>query len=239
MGPLAWVAIGCGAIILIGILAVTAGGLFVAKKAKDFIEDVESNPVAAAAETIVRLNPELELVESDRQGGKITVREKGTGKVLTFNYEDLEYGRFSFEDSEGESTSVDFSQTGDGETGTLSVSTNEGTSTWGTAGAAVELPDWLPAYTGSASGIGGFSSSTSDRRSGSYIFTTDDEPQQVLAFYQEVMDDLELETSRTSYSGGGSSVESITGTADGQSLTVTVSSTEDGRQVNILYDGPA
>ena len=55
-----------------------------AKKAKDFIEDAEGNPIAAAAETIVKLNPELELVESDREGGKITIREKDTGKESDF-----------------------------------------------------------------------------------------------------------------------------------------------------------
>lgn len=239
MGPLAWVAIGCGVIVLIGILAVTAGGLFVAKKVKDIAEDVGENPIAASAEMFVKVNPELEMVESDREAGKITVREKSTGKVVTFNYEDIESGQFSFESDDGETTSVDFSQAGEGGPGAVTVTTDEGTATWGNTGAAVELPDWLPEYNGTTADVGGYASSNDTTRSGSYIFTTSDEPSAVLEFYEKVMNDLDLETSRTSYSGGGNSVESITGRSDGQSITVTVSSSAEGRQVNILYEGPA
>ena len=70
MKPIAWIGIGCGVIILIGVIVVLGAGIFVFDKASDFAEDFSENPAAFAAETIVRLNPELELVESDRESGK-------------------------------------------------------------------------------------------------------------------------------------------------------------------------
>mgnify|MGYP006982482250 CR=1 FL=1 len=74
MKPIAWIGIGCGVVILIAVIAVLGAGIFVYDKASDFAEDFSENPVAIAAETIVRLSSELELVDSDREGRTITVR---------------------------------------------------------------------------------------------------------------------------------------------------------------------
>lgn len=77
LSPLVWIGIGCGGLLLVGAVVLSVGGYFAVKTASDFVGD---NPAAAAAEAIVRINPELELVESDREGGTITVRESSTGK---------------------------------------------------------------------------------------------------------------------------------------------------------------
>ena len=98
LSPLAWIGIGCGGLLLIGILVVSVGGYFAAKTVSDFVGD---NPAADAAEAIVRINPELELVESDREAGTITIREKSTGKEVTVNYSQLERGELVFGDGEG------------------------------------------------------------------------------------------------------------------------------------------
>ena len=64
MSPWAWVAIGCGAIAVLAILAiggtVAAGGWFLTKQVNKY----EANPAVAAAELLIRANPDVELVES-------------------------------------------------------------------------------------------------------------------------------------------------------------------------------
>ena len=103
---LAWIGIGCGVIILIGAIALVAGGVFVAKKVKDVAGDFEKNPALASARMIVKLNPEWEEVSTDDKAGTITVREKKTGKEMTFGLDDLAKGRVTLS-SEGKSYTVE------------------------------------------------------------------------------------------------------------------------------------
>ncbi|RPH54695.1 hypothetical protein EHM82_06480, partial [bacterium] len=95
LSPLAWVAIGCGAIAILGTLVVgglvMAGGMF----AKKQLDKLEENPVMTAAEWAVRANPDVELVESDPEAGTLTIREKATGKVTTISAEDAKEGKFT------------------------------------------------------------------------------------------------------------------------------------------------
>ena len=132
LGTLAWIGIGCGALLLIMLIAMGACGIFVANVAKDSLEtikdvaeDFSENP---AAELVVRVNPEIELVESDREAGRITIREKSSGKVLTFTYEDISEGRFSFEGEDGEALRIDASGATNGEA-TITLESEDGTTT--------------------------------------------------------------------------------------------------------------
>src|SRR6185436_16840912 len=79
MGPLGWIAIGCGVIALIGILALAAGGWFVKRQ----VDKYKDNPTIAAAELIVRANPDLEVVSSDPKGGTLTIKNSKTGETVT------------------------------------------------------------------------------------------------------------------------------------------------------------
>ena len=73
--PLAWVGIGCGAILMVIVIAVVmVGGFFLARTVKDVAEDFEDNPGLAAARFIVKASPELEEVEVDEDAGTMTVR---------------------------------------------------------------------------------------------------------------------------------------------------------------------
>jgi len=178
LGPLAWVAIGCGALIVVGFIIFAAAGLFVAKKAGEFAE----NPTKAAAELVVRMNPDLELVESDEDKGQITVRQKSTGEVATFDYSEIEEGRFRFKTDEGEMT-VDASAEQDG--GTVTIKTDEGVAQYSASGEAGDVPDWVPLYPGATKTVGGGSASTPDMAGGTVQFETGDEPRKVLDYYEE------------------------------------------------------
>ena len=239
LGALAWIGIGCGALIVIILVVLVGGGFFLFGKAKDVVEDFSDNPVAAAAETVVRLSSELELVESDREAGKIIVREVSSGKVLTFDYEDISEGRFSFEGEDGEALRFDASGAADGEA-TLTIEAEDGTTTLGTGGQAVDLPDWLPSWSGSVAEQGGFSTVTNTERTGTYAFQTEDSADAILAFYREVLEDLDLEVSEAKYSGGGSAVTSLSGKSAEYDVTVSVTDTQtEATTVSLIYKGPA
>ncbi len=85
LGPLAWIGIGCGALVVIVAVALVVVGLIAAKKIKDVAGDFKDNPEMAAARLIVKMNPELEEVSADEQAATITVRHTKTGEVVTLH----------------------------------------------------------------------------------------------------------------------------------------------------------
>src|SRR5215470_13160748 len=68
MGPLAWIGIGCGVIVLLGCIVMGAFFYFVKSKADEF----QKNPALSAAKLAVQLNPDLDLVSSDEKAQTLT-----------------------------------------------------------------------------------------------------------------------------------------------------------------------
>lgn len=221
LSPLAWVAIGCGAIAILGILVVgglvMAGGMF----AKKQLDKFEKNPAVAAAELIVRANPELELVESDPEAGTLTIRNTKTGEVVTMNAEDIQEGKITFTTKEGTS-SVDFS--GGEEGGSMTVTDEKGeTATFSAgAGAPKDLPAWVPAYPGGTpQGI--FQSSTAQERGASFTVQTSDAADEVLEFYKGKLEEEGLTVQSSSFETNGKVAGgTVTGTSSDQKRTVNV-----------------
>jgi hypothetical protein len=146
LSTLAWIGIGCGALVVIVAVAMVVIGLFVVKKAKDVAGDFKDNPEMAAARLIVKVNPELEEVSADEEAGTITVRHTKTGEIVTVSLQDLKEGRIKFTTDEGE---VSVEATGDAEQGTLNVS--RGDETWKLktgVDTTAEIPEWVPVAPG-------------------------------------------------------------------------------------------
>lgn len=143
--PLAWVAIGCGALIVIVGLVLTLGLGYLGFKAKQFVEEYEQNPALGVAHVIAATNPEVEIESSDETAKTVTFRNTKTDELVTINYKDLEEGRVSFESSEG-SFEIDSSEEGGG---TVTM-TNEDGETVYQAGTAVDadVPAWVPMMSG-------------------------------------------------------------------------------------------
>jgi hypothetical protein len=234
LSPLAWIGIGCGGLLLIGIAIVSVGGYFAAKTASDFLGD---NPAAAAAEALVRINPELELVESDREAGTITIREKATGKEVTVNYSQLERGELVFGDGAGEQVRIQSSATPDG--GPISITGSNGSSmTIGASGAAVEVPGWLGEYPGNKTDVSGYTATSDGKRSGIYSFATNDAAA-ALSYYEGRLKALGLEANRSSFSGGGNTVETVQGDSGAYQISASATTTADGVRLTVTYSGPA
>ena len=230
LSPWAWVAIGCGGLIVVFFIVISLGGMFFAKKVGDMAEDFQENP-AAAAEMLIKMNPDLELVESDRDEGTITIRDKDSGEVTTVNYEDIQEGKLSFETDEGE---VTFSASGDPEEGMLTVTKDGEEAMQFGSGEIEDVPDWVPLYPG-AKATGTYSASTPDGIGGSFQMNSTDSVDDVLAYYVKQLEGDGWSVQKTEYSGpDGKGGQVIASMAD-RTVMLILSSSEDGTQAMVNY----
>ena len=84
LGPLAWVGIGCGSLIVIGIIVFTIIGVIVGPKVKQFAEDAQKYPTRTMATTMVSVSSgTIEMVAEDDANKRYTLRAKVNGKLTT------------------------------------------------------------------------------------------------------------------------------------------------------------
>lgn len=226
---LAWIAIGCGGLVVLAGIGFTVLGWLAVGKMKDVASDFEDNPTRAAAELVVRMNPELEMVESDDDAGTITVREKSSGKVVTVNYEDIEEGRISFESEEGR---VEITGQGQGSEGVMTISTDEGETRIGGGG---EIPDWVPAHPATTARQSLVRSSGPTGDTGQASFTVDAAAAAVAAFYQAELEEAGYKVSVTTHSGDEGSISIVSGQKDGGTLIASVREEEGRAEVAVQY----
>jgi len=228
---LLWV-IGGGVVIMFGITAMCGlGGYFLMKKAKDAgfsTESLQKNPGYAIAKLGVTANPELEIVSSDDDEGKITVREKKTGRVTTLKF-DPEKKSMVVIDENGKESTVTLS--GDGDKGALTVQSSDGTVKIG-GGAGNQMPAWVPVYPGS-SPEGTFSASAKDAENNGFHFKSGDAPAKVLEYYQNQLKAAGFTISMASNTPDGGMVISEDATKK-RTLTITVGSEGGGSEVNVM-----
>lgn len=238
LSPLAWVGIGCGAILLIGVIAFALLIGWGAKKAGDMAREFEDNPAMAAAKLMVRANPELELVEADDEAGTITVRNKETGEVLTVDLEDIEEGRISFE-SDGETVTMGMEEGEDGE-GAFTVRDGEGRTTFQVgAGGAENIPDWVPRYQGTEP-QGTYFATSDGKMNGGYSFETSDSVNDVIASFEAALEDAGMtETGRSTSTAGGTSFSNLSYEGDGRTVGIVVTGEEGGKaNVVVTFSAP-
>lgn len=217
MSPWAWVGIGCAVIILVGLLGVGGCTWWVARQVKQVADD----PMKAA-EWVIKMNPDLEVVESAGDDGTMTLRQKSTGKVASFNLDDIKEGRFTFDTGEGEQT-VSF--TGDDEEGAITVTDDSGQTTMRFGGGQTEeIPDWVPIYPDTDPDVA-YHMSQGDTVNGAFTLETKRSQTEVVEFYEDAMKKLGMKVSKTSFSGSDAEESSILGgkSDDGRQLSMTVS----------------
>lgn len=226
--PLAWIAIGCVGLIVVGGIIMVAGGMFVAKKAKDALDehgidlqemaaDFEANPAKAAAKAAIAIDDNLELVSTDDEAGTITFRNIRKDEEITLDWEDVQRGKFSVTTSEG-TTTIDASGAQDG-SGVITTRSSDGTETRIGGVTADEMPDWVPRYPRTDQLTPGYASSSNDGSvAGSYQFTTRDGLDQVRTYF------------RTELEAKGFVVQSPGLDANLASLAIIVASKQEGNR---------
>lgn len=232
------VLLGCGVLLLLGIgSCFVVSGYFLKKgvgKLSDFAKEMETNPDAAtvrAAELALRLNPEVDVVSSDPAAGTITVREKKTGKEVTFNLEDIKAGRFSIT-ADGETTNVDIDASADSG-GQMKVVTDQGTAVFGAGGQ--QAPAWVPNYPGGRTeGLANIEAK--GERSGTFTLRTADTPDTVLSFYESKLKEAGFEVQKASLSYNGAPSGTLNASADKRQLSITAAAQDGETQALVTYN---
>ncbi len=221
----AWFGIGCAGLLVLVMIALLVVGMFVTKKVKEVAGDFEKNPEIAAARLIVKLNPEIEEVEVDEEAGTITVRNKKSGEIYTADVDDLKEGRFTLTGEDGKAVIT----AGADDDGSFKITADGGTMEFG-GGDASDVPSWIPVLPG-AEVEPLFSMSSDGVSRGSVKIVTDKDVKEVLEFYRKEMEKAGFEIQTSSYSGGGESVDMLTGESKDpkRSLMVNVTSDSDGK----------
>ncbi|HET9226603.1 MAG TPA: hypothetical protein VFR31_08035 [Thermoanaerobaculia bacterium] len=226
ISALGWVGIGCGAIVILGMIAF-AGIAFMTGR---FIKKHADNPTLAAAEVAVRMNPDLEVVESDADAGTLTVKNTKTGEVVTMNAKDIKEGKLTFTTKDGTAT-FDGSQNADG-SGTLKVTTDKGEQVvyGATAGAPKNLPSWVPLY-GNAKVEGSYDATTPEGRNAMFTVISSDSVDQVAEFYESQLEAAGLKVERSSYETEGKKAIMLVGKTDDdkRNVSVTVATSNEGQ----------
>lgn len=84
LGKGAKIGIGCGAIVLLAVIALGIASVMLAPKMKKFAEDAQKNPTRATAEMMVSVSAgNMEMVAEDDANKRYTVKETKTGKLTT------------------------------------------------------------------------------------------------------------------------------------------------------------
>jgi len=233
MSPLGWIAIGCGGLLIIGILVFAVGGIWVAHKAKGVAEEFQKNPAMASARLVVKMNPDLELVKENDKDQTLTIRDKKSGKVGTFDLKDIKEGKFSFTDEKGETTTV----SGNAQSG-VSVTGPEGKSKFSMGGAAgmKDVPDWVPVYSnGKATSL--FNSSSEGKVSGAFAVETSDTVDAVADFYENALKKAGFKVSRETLSADNGTSIMLSGQSsdNAKSVSATIARDGDTTKATITY----
>jgi hypothetical protein len=228
ISPVVWILGGCAVLVFLAVAAVTVGGLFIAHKVKQAGMDPElmqRHPELAVVKMMVAANPDAELVSVDENRGIITVRDKKTGKTVTMNFEDIKRGKMSFE-SEGKK--VEMEGHGEGDTGSFTVKTDQGTAKFGAG--AVKMPAWLPTYGGAT--VQGFSSQAAGGAAGTFSFKSNDGFDKVVEFYKDALQKAGFTVEVMQHPAGAL----LTGRTGGRAATINVIGDASGCSVNGTFE---
>lgn len=232
------VLLGCGVLLLLGIgSCVIVSGYLMKRgvdKFSDFAKEMEANPDSAlvkGAEAILRLNPEVDVISSDPAAGTITVREKKTGKEITFNLDDIKAGRFSIE-ADGEKTSIDLDASGENG-GQMKVVNDQGTVVMG---GGQRAPEWIPAYPGGRT-EGMANIEAQGEKSGTFTLKTADSTDAVLAFYEARLKESGFEVQKASLNFNGAPSGTLSATVDAgkRTLSITAAAQDGETQALVAY----
>lgn len=231
MSPLAWIGIGCVVLLVFCGIAFAIMGYF----AKRALDRVSKNPTMAAAELMVRANPDLELVKADEDHNTLTVKNKKTGETMTVNADDAQHGKWSITTDKGSAT-IDTS----GGNGLNIQATDEkgqkSTTTFGGTGAPQNLPSWLPTYPGGTV-QGTYDTNNAEGRTAAFTVTTTDPSTKVIDYYESQLKGAGLPPEKSTYTTNGTTGGTVTGkSADGKrEASVMVSSTNGSTQAVVTF----
>ncbi len=206
--PLVWILATLGGLLVLGMVACGIVGYVAMKTIQHagFDPDLmKNNPGLAMTKMVTALNPDLEVVSHNDRSGTVTVREKSTGKTVTYKF-DPDKKSLVIMDEKGEQVSFG-------------------------AGAGNQMPSWVPVYPGS-SPEGQFSAQTAEGSTGNFTFKTSDAADKITSFYQDQLKTAGFNVTLVS-SGNQGGMLSAEDTANKRSVLVTVGASDGSTVANI------
>jgi hypothetical protein len=227
--PLVWI-LGGIAVLMCGVMLTCGIGAYMltrAVKNAGFDPDLmQRNPGLAMTKMAAALHPDLEVISTNDRTGKITMREKSTGKTLTFKF-DPDKKTLVMAGDDGQEVKI--STSGDGANGSVAISTADGTMKYG-AGSG-KAPDWVPVYPGSTTAAA-YSAQNNDGSQNTFTFKSQDAASKVVAFYQEQLKATGFTVTQVLGDQGGL----VTGenAEKKRTLTVTIGSSAEGTEGSVM-----
>jgi hypothetical protein len=249
LSPLAWIAIVVGGIMVVGFVGLMALGVFLFRQGREvvremtgaesfseFAEDLKDNPARASAETMIRMNPELDLIRTDDAAGTVTFRNNKTGEEATLNFADIAAGRFSMTTSEGE-YSIDAADGVAGGEGGVTFRGPEGETRFGATAGLGDVPEWVPVYPGGSETQSAYQTTSGDGLSGAVSSKTADGVQRVVDYYKTVLEDAGYTIGAQSMTqSGDGAVGSISGELPEEERSINVTVIQQGGETQIIVN---
>ena len=208
---LGWVGIGCGTLLVIAVVVIfLMVGWF--KRAVGDVSEFKKNPEKAAAELMVKMNPDLKKVSQDDANGEMTIRTKD-GQEMTMSYKDVSTGKFTIKDAQGNTSQIGQSD-------------------------LTNVPKWVPRVPKMKTATGSFQTKDAGKVTGLYSATTTATAGEVEEFFKAEAGRLELtESSRTSFSADGTENRVIVYEGGGHQLNLVITGKPGAEvQVNVGYE---
>jgi hypothetical protein len=229
--PWVWILGGFAVLMFGGLLTCGLVGFLALRAVKNagFDPDLmKRNPGLAMAKMAAAVNPNMETVSTNERTGTITMRDKTSGKVVTFKF-DTEKKSLVVVGDDGKE--VKFSATGDGKDGAVTVQSSEGTMRFGAA-AGNTAPAWVPVYPGS-SPQGTLATQSKEGSSNTFTFKTNDAASKVISYYQDQLKSggFEVKLVTTGEQGGMVTAEDA---AKKRTIILTVGTSNEGTQGSVM-----
>ena len=91
LGPLAWLGIGCGGLVVLVVIGFIVVTMMFGGRAKQFLEDAQKNPTRATASMMVKTG-QFEMVAEDDDAKRYTVKQKSNGELTTIYWSERKKG---------------------------------------------------------------------------------------------------------------------------------------------------
>lgn len=202
-----WLLVGFIGVGILVVIAAAAGIYWFTSK----VAESGANPVTAIIRIAAAANPDVEVVSSDDKAGKITIRDKRNGKLITIGADDIKDGKIVLE-------------------------SDEGTAVIG-GGKDIKPPAWVPLPPG-AEIKGGMTGGAEGSNAGSIVFTSNMSVADLKAFYAQKTKEGGFEEKGTFTTSSGNEEGAhmtFENTARKRNLVVSFAKSPEGIGGNIAY----
>jgi hypothetical protein len=211
LSGLAWAGLGCGAVLLIALVAAALLVKVCNKAVHEISSEMQKNPERKITEMVIGMHPDFSVVSSNDDTKQMTIKEDKTGKEMTFSYKDITDGKFGITDSDGTTAAI----------GSIK---------------AEDLPSWVPLPT-AAKISSGFQSVKNGKTVGMVVLISSNKPEDVIEFYESATNSWSSGTlSKNKIQIGNVNQHSFEKSASDKKINVMTQTSSTGTQVTVTFE---